>query len=126
MPAVPARTEQAVRINGAVQMVAGSLLARGRRPRLSVLAIAATLVPTTIARHRFWEAEDDATATQQRIHFLKNLTVFGGLLSAAADTAGNLSVACRTRRAVRSARNQASRTARIAKVSGKTDVYVRR
>jgi putative oxidoreductase len=119
MPAVPANTEQAVRVNGAVQMVAGSLLALGRWPRLSALAIAATLVPTTIAGHRFWEAEDNATATQQRIHFLKNLTMFGGLLIAAADTAGNPSAAWRTRHAVRSARNQASLAARTAKASGK-------
>jgi putative oxidoreductase len=116
---VPAGTEQAVRINGAVQMVAGSLLALGRWPRLSALAIAATLVPTTIAGHRFWEAEDDATAAQQRIHFLKNLTMFGGLLIAAADTAGNPSAAWRTRHAARSARKQASLAARTAKVAGK-------
>jgi putative oxidoreductase len=116
---VPAGTEQAVRINGAVQMVAGSLLALGRWPRLSALAIAATLVPTTIAGHRFWEAEDDATAAQQRIHFLKNLTMFGGLLIAAADTAGNPSAAWRTRHAARSARKQASLAARTAKAAGK-------
>ena len=45
--AVPAKTEDAVRLNGAVQMVAGTLLALGRFPRLSALALAATLVPTT-------------------------------------------------------------------------------
>jgi putative oxidoreductase len=119
VPAVPAKTEQAVRINGAVQMVAGSLLALGRWPRLSALAIAATLVPTTIAGHRFWEAEDDKTATQQRIHFLKNLAMFGGLLIAAADTAGNPSLAWRTRHAARSARREASLVSRSAKATGK-------
>ena len=41
VPAVPAKTEQAVRLNGAVQLAAGSLLALGRLPRLSALAIAA-------------------------------------------------------------------------------------
>ena len=54
--AVPAKNEDAVRLNGAVQMVAGTLLALGRFPRLSALALAATLVPTTAAGHRFWEA----------------------------------------------------------------------
>jgi len=119
IPAVPAKTEDAVRLNGAVQMVAGSLLALGRWPRLSALAIAATLVPTTVAGHRFWEAEDDTTGTQQRIHFLKNLTMFGGLLIAAADTAGSPSLAWRARHAARSARSQASLATRTAKVSGK-------
>jgi putative oxidoreductase len=119
VPAVSAKTEQAVRINGAVQMVAGSLLALGRWPRLSALALAATLVPTTIAGDRFWDAEDDGAAAQQRIHFLKDLTMFGGLLIAAADTAGNPSLAWRTRHAARSARHQASLAAKTAKVSAK-------
>jgi uncharacterized membrane protein YphA (DoxX/SURF4 family) len=73
IPAVPAKTEDAVRLNGAVQMVAGLLLALGRFPRLSALALAATLVPTTAAGHRFWEAEEEADQAQQRIGFLKNL-----------------------------------------------------
>ena len=116
---IPAKPEQAVRINGAVQLAAGTLLALGRFPRLSALAIAATLVPTTLAGHRFWEAEEDETQAQQRIHFMKNLAMFGGLLIAAADTAGKPSVAWRTRHAGRSARNQASLVAKTAKVSGK-------
>lgn len=119
VPAVPAQPEQAVRINGAIQLAAGTLLAFGRFPRLSALAIAATLVPTTLAGHRFWEAEEDETQAQQRIHFLKNLAMCGGLLIAAADTAGKPSVAWRTRHAGRSARNQASLVAKTAKVSGK-------
>jgi uncharacterized membrane protein YphA (DoxX/SURF4 family) len=111
VPAVPAKPEQAVRLNGAVQLTAGSLLALGRLPRLSALAIAASLVPTTLAGHRFWEADDGATRAQQRIHFLKNLTMFGGLLIAAGDTAGKPSVAWRTRHAARPARRVAKRRA---------------
>lgn len=119
VPAVPGQTEQAVRINGAVQVVAGSLLALGRLPRLSALAIAATLVPTTLAGHRFWEAEDKQERAQQRIHFLKNLSMLGGLVIAAADTAGRPSLAWRSRRAAQSARHDVSLAARTAKVSGK-------
>ncbi len=116
---VPAKAEQAVRLNGAVQMVAGSLLALGRFPRLSALVLAATLVPTTAAGHRFWEAEEETDQAQQRAHFLKNLSMFGGLLIAAADTAGNPSLAWRTRHAAKTARREASMTARTAKVSAK-------
>ena len=47
VPIVPDQTEEAVRLNGAIQFTAGSLLALGIWPRLSALAIAATLVPTT-------------------------------------------------------------------------------
>jgi putative oxidoreductase len=125
-PAVPAKPEDAVRLNGAVQVAAGTMLALGRWPRLSALALAATLVPTTLAGHRFWEAEDDATKAQQRIHFLKNTSMLGGLLIAVGDTEGKPSIAWRARyaaqeagRTARSARKQAARTARTAKVSAK-------
>jgi putative oxidoreductase len=113
-PALPAKTEDAVRINGAVQMVAGSLLALGRFPRLSALALAATLVPTTAAGHRFWEEEDPATKAQQRIHFLKNLSMLGGLLIAVGDTEGQPSIAWRTRAATQTARKETARTTRRA------------
>ena len=52
VPALTDSTEQAVRISGGVQLVAGSLLAIGRFPRLSALEVAGTLVPTTLAGHR--------------------------------------------------------------------------
>jgi uncharacterized membrane protein YphA (DoxX/SURF4 family) len=119
IPAVPAKTEDAVRLNGAVQMAAGLLLALGRFPRLSALALAGTMVPTTAAGHRFWEAEEDADRAQQRIHFLKNLSMFGGLLITAADTAGSPSLAWRTRHAAKTARREASLVTRTAKASGK-------
>ena len=122
VPGMPDRTEDAVRINGAVQFTAGSLLALGIFPRLSALAIAATLVPTTVAGHRFWEAEDEKERAQQRIQFLKNLAIFGGLLIAAADTAGRPSLAWRSRYAVRSARRDVALATRTARVSSRASV----
>ena len=83
--ALPDDTEQLVRINGAVQLVAGSLLAIGRFPRLSALALAATMVPTTLAGHPYWTVQDPAERAQQRIHFHKNLALIGGLLLAVVD-----------------------------------------
>jgi uncharacterized membrane protein YphA (DoxX/SURF4 family) len=117
--ALPDDTEQLVRINGGVQLVAGSLLAIGRFPRLSALALAATLVPTTLAGHPYWEAEDDQERAQQRIHFLKNLTMLGGLLIAAADTEGNPSLAWRSRHAVQAARHDVSLATRTGKAGAK-------
>jgi len=119
VPIVPGETEQAVRISGGVQVVAGSLLALGWWPRLAAAAIAATLVPTTLAGHRFWEAEDDQERAQQRIHFLKNAAMLGGLLIAAADTAGSPSLAWRSRYAARTARRDLRLATRAAKVSAK-------
>jgi putative oxidoreductase len=119
VPATPDRVEDAVRINGALQMAAGSLLALGRLPRPAAFILAATLIPTTLAGHRFWEEKDDAARSQQRIHLLKNLSMLGGLLIAAADTAGNPSVAWRTRHATRTARRDATLVTRTARVSSR-------
>ena len=122
--ALPDNTEQLVRINGGVQLVAGSLLAIGKFPRLSALALAATLVPTTLAGHPYWEAKDEQERKQQRVHFLKNLTMLGGLLIAAADTEGNPSLAWRSRHAVQAARRDVSLATRTAKASGKAGARV--
>ncbi|MFF8669940.1 DoxX family protein [Streptomyces sp. NPDC015242] len=107
VPGLPDRTEQAVRLNGAVQVVAGLMLATGRMPRPAALAIAATLVPTTLAGHRFWEAEDPEERAQQRIHFLKNMSMLGGLLIAADDTGSRPSLLWRGSHAARSVRRDA-------------------
>jgi uncharacterized membrane protein YphA (DoxX/SURF4 family) len=77
---IDADTEQLVQFNGAVQVVAGVTLALGIFPRISALALAASLVPTTLAGHRFWEQEDEAARAQQTIQFLKNAAMLGGLL----------------------------------------------
>ncbi|WP_086561656.1 DoxX family protein [Streptomyces africanus] len=105
--ALPDRTEQVVRLNGAVQVVAGLMLATGRMPRPAALAIAATLVPTTLAGHRFWEAEDPSERAQQRIHFFKNMSMLGGLLIAADDTGARPSVLWRGSHAARDLRRDA-------------------
>jgi uncharacterized membrane protein YphA (DoxX/SURF4 family) len=100
VPLVPGETGQAVQVNGAIQVVAGSLLALGWLPRLSALALAATLVPTTLAGHRFWETDDKQERARQRNHFMKNMAMMGGLLIAAADTGGKPSLAWRARHAI--------------------------
>ncbi|MFI6208009.1 DoxX family membrane protein [Streptomyces sp. NPDC051041] len=101
------RPEQLVRLNGAVQVAAGVLLGLGRVPRLSALALAATLLPTTLAGHRFWETEDPAERAQQRVHFLKNLSMLGGLLITADDTGSAPSVLWRSRHAAQDLRRDA-------------------
>ncbi|MEV7794649.1 DoxX family protein [Streptomyces sp. NPDC087512] len=104
---LPDSAEQLVRLNGAVQVVGGIMLGLGRFPRLSALAIAATLVPTTLAGHRFWESDEPGDRTQQRIHFLKNLSMLGGLLIAADDTGGAPSLMWRGRHAAKGLRHEA-------------------
>src|SRR3954452_24551174 len=54
-----------VRINAGVQLAAGSLLALNRLPRLAALTLAGSLLPTTLAGHRFWEETDKQVRKQQ-------------------------------------------------------------
>ncbi|MDN3270262.1 DoxX family protein [Streptomyces sp. MA15] len=117
IPKLPDRTEDSVRLNGAVQVVGGLLLATGRLSRPAALAVALTLVPTTLAAHRFWEEEDPDTKSQQRIHFLKNLSMLGGLLIAADDTGSAPSLLWRSRHAAHDLRREA-RVARRAFKAG--------
>jgi uncharacterized membrane protein YphA (DoxX/SURF4 family) len=95
---VPRDVEQWVKIDAGVKVVAGSLFALGRLPRLSAVALSASIVPTTLAGHRFWEHDDPKERFGQTSHFLKNAGLLGGLLIAAVDTEGRPSVGWRARR----------------------------
>jgi len=100
---VPTDPADAVRLNGGVQVVGGLLLATGRVPRIASLALAGSLVPTTLAGHAFWQESDPTKRKQQQLQFLKNLSLLGGLLIAAADTEGKPSIAWRGRAAAHQA-----------------------
>jgi uncharacterized membrane protein YphA (DoxX/SURF4 family) len=115
VPQLPSDPATLVRLNGAAQVAAGLALATGRAPRISAAVLAATLVPTTAAGHRFWEREDPAERAQQRVHFFKNVSMLGGLLIASGDTEGQPGVVWRTRRAARDARREARHLARSAR-----------
>ncbi|MEV8067989.1 DoxX family protein [Streptomyces sp. NPDC004690] len=125
VPVLPESTEQVVRLSGGVEVAAGVLLGLGRMPRLAALALATTLVPTTLAAHRYWEIEDPGERAQQRIHFFKNLSMLGGLLIAADDTGGAPSLLWRGRHSAHELQRQAAvmgrtvrATARPAAVAG--------
>ena len=100
-------TEQLVKVNAGVQVVAGVLLAIGRFPRLAAAALAGSLVPTTLAGHSFWEEDDPGARAQQQTQFLKNAGLLGGLVLAIFDTEGEPSVAWRTKKAAERARRRA-------------------
>ena len=112
--------ENLVRINGAAQVAAGTLLALNRFPRLSALVLAASIVPTTAAGHRFWEVDDDMARSQQKVHFLKNVGLLGGLLLAAADTEGRPGVVWRTKHTAEHAGAAAQRTRKQARRAAQT------
>jgi uncharacterized membrane protein YphA (DoxX/SURF4 family) len=98
VPALPEDITTLVRVNGMVQVGAGSLLALGKLPRLAAVALIGSIIPTTYAGHRFWEESEDESRAQQRTHFLKNLGLLGGLILAALDTEGAPSLGWKTRR----------------------------
>lgn len=66
-----------VRANAAAMLLGGLAVATDRLPRAAALGLAASLVPTTLAGHRFWEGDD---RRNQRIHFAKNVAIAGGCL----------------------------------------------
>lgn len=98
---VPSEPQQLVYVDAGVKIAAGTLLALGKFPRLSSLALAGSIVPTTVAGHAFWEKTDPAEKAAEQVHFLKNLSILGGLILAAVDTEGKPSLGWRGRRAAR-------------------------
>ncbi|MCQ4119169.1 DoxX family protein [Rhodococcus tibetensis] len=100
---IPSDPETLIKINAAVQIGGGVLLATGKAPRLASLALAGSLVPTTLAGHAFWNETDPAAKAAQRTQFVKNVSLLGGLLIAAVDTEGKPSLGWRGRRAARAA-----------------------
>ncbi|MCU1397437.1 MAG: DoxX family protein [Acidimicrobiales bacterium] len=89
---LPTDPEQLIKINAGVQVGAGALLALGFFPRAASLALAASLVPTSIAGHPFWKEKDADARAAQRMQFFKNASMLGGLLASALDTGGRPSV----------------------------------
>jgi len=120
LPYLPEDTEQLVKINGAAQVGAGVLLALGRFPRLSATVLVGSIVPTTLAGHRFWEIDDDPTRrAQQKIHFFKNLGLLGGLMLAAVDTEGRPGLAWRAQHAGHHVVDTSRHTRKLARLEAK-------
>lgn len=110
---LPDDKELLVRANGVAMLTGGAMLATGRMPRAAAAVLAGSLVPTTLAAHSFWQKSDPSTRSADRIQFLKNLGLLGGLLLAAVDTEGNPSLAWRARQ-----RRDRAAAARVAAAGG--------
>ena len=82
---LPEDTETLVRLNGATQVVAGAMLSLGLWRRLAATVLIGSLIPTTLAGHRFWEELDEDTRNAQMLQLLKNLGLLGGLVLVAAN-----------------------------------------
>ncbi len=72
--------EMAVKINSATMVLGGILLALGIMPKAAAGALIGTMIPTTLVGHAFWKEEKPQAQSMQRVQFLKNLGLVGGLL----------------------------------------------
>ena len=96
---VPSNAETVARINAAVQIGGGLLLATGKLPRLASAALAVSVVPGSLGGHMFWNQTDPARKADERRAFLTDVSLIGGLIIAAADTEGKPSLGWRGRNA---------------------------
>ncbi|WP_328393222.1 DoxX family protein [Nocardia sp. NBC_00416] len=100
---LPSDPSTLVRVTAAVQIAGGALLALGKAPRPAALALAATVVPATVTEQNFWAENDPERRAAKRTAFLKDVSLLGGLMIAASDTAGKPSLGWRGKRAARRA-----------------------
>lgn len=99
---------------GAAQVAGGVLLALGKLPRFASAVLAATLVPNAAARYVGGTGGEQDTAA-----LAKDVSLLGGLLIAAMDTAGRPGIAWRAGHAVEHAELAAERKGREAKLAAK-------
>jgi len=73
-----------VPLTGLMIAAGGVMVALGVLPDLGALLIAAFLVPTAYFMHAWWKVDDAMMRMNQRIHFMKNLSLAGASLALAA------------------------------------------
>jgi uncharacterized membrane protein YphA (DoxX/SURF4 family) len=109
-PNVPTNAETVARVNGAVQIGAGLLLATGRLPRFASAALALSVVPGSLGGHAFWNETDVERKAAERRAFLADVSLIGGLIIASVDTEGRPSLGWRGRRAAHKVSENISET----------------
>jgi uncharacterized membrane protein YphA (DoxX/SURF4 family) len=92
VPQLPDDPESLVKLDGAIKVIGGAGLVFGPFARPAALLLAGSMVPTTLAGHRFWETTDPDQKVSDRVEFFKNVSLVGGLLIAALDTGGRPSI----------------------------------
>ncbi len=83
---------QVASLGACVEFFGALLILTGTRIRWAALLMAAFTVVAALISHRFWELGDAAVRTQQQVHFMKNLAIFGGFLTLFVAGAGAYSV----------------------------------
>lgn len=117
---LPSDAETFARINAAVQIGGGLLLATGKMPRLASAALAFTVIPGSLGGHMFWNQSDPQRKADERRAFMTDLSLLGGLIIAAVDTEGKPSLGWRGRRAARKVTEAVSAALPAGAASGAT------
>ena len=74
-----------------VEFVLGLAIVLGFKARIAALVIALWLIPTTFLFHDYWNSPA-AQALNMQIHFMKNVSIFGGMLLMMAFGPGRYSI----------------------------------
>jgi putative oxidoreductase len=82
----------------ALELLGGLCILLGFRARTGAIALALFLIPVTLVYHPFWAAQGPAREPQLQ-HFLKNVTIMGGLCTLAAAGGGRYSLPAAIRKA---------------------------
>lgn len=78
------------------ELAGGLMLLLGWRARLGALLLVVFLIPTTLIFHDFWTYQEAAAMQNQMQHFMKNITIMGGLLMVAAFGPGRVAAHVRS------------------------------
>ncbi|MBG0741560.1 DoxX family membrane protein [Paeniglutamicibacter antarcticus] len=95
--ALPFATDEKMlaRVIGGTQLGAGVMLAAGKFSRLSALLLTLTSTLNAVVEYRTADSSTSEGRTQRRHQLLKNVSLAGGMLLAAVDTAGKPGLAWR-------------------------------
>ena len=117
---LPEDPEMLIRANGAVMIGAAALFAIGRMPRVTGLAMAATLAPGLYLHVTSLRQEKDGERRKSELDdLLRDLSRFGGALIAGVDTQGRPGLAWRGKHAAEHLGASAQRTRRAARREAK-------
>lgn len=117
---LPDDAELLVKTNGALMVAAGAGLATGILRKPSAALLAASLVPTTLAGHSFWELDDPRERAIHKTGFFNNVGLFAGLVLALVDTEGKPGLLYRAKLAADSLGRTAEKTGRDARRGAKS------
>lgn len=81
-----------VPISGVIAIVGGLSVMTGFHARVGAVLLLIFMIPVTAIMHQFWNVGDPQLAQMQMSHFLKNVSMIGGILLVAFYGAGPISV----------------------------------